>query len=172
MERSSSKLYKSSSVSDESDANSDDKLSSNPLLKFRSASDASSLRKNIPVVVFRNRQGMAAIIVPAAPKLATTGTPPPSPTVRRANFTLPNLTAAVAALSPPNRAPARPVSQKKPASKSRRKLGPGCGMLDWIRLCRSGKDLTSTGGEKLTVKLEELARHNTREDCWTAIRGE
>lgn len=48
---------------------------------------------------------------------------------------------------------------------------PRYGLLDWIKLCRSGKDLTGVGGNKLNVTEEELARHNTPEDAWTAIRG-
>ena len=60
-----------------------------------------------------------------------------------------------------------------PGSKSprRRALGPGCSLLDWIRLSRSGKDLAGTGGEKRVVTEAELAKHNTLDDAWTAIRG-
>lgn len=60
-----------------------------------------------------------------------------------------------------------------PGSKSprRRALGPGCSLLDWIRLSRSGQDLAGTGGEKRVVTEAELAKHNTVDDAWTAIRG-
>lgn len=54
----------------------------------------------------------------------------------------------------------------------KRKLGKGCGLLDWIRLCRTKKgELGGPGGEKRPVTLAELAQHNTEDDAWTAIRG-
>lgn len=98
---------------------------------------------------------------------------PPSPSPLRKQITLPNVAANAAnlSLSPPP--PSSPVSTTAPGSKSprRKALGPGCGLLDWIRLCRSGKDLTSTGGKTLCVTQEELEKHNTVDDAWTAIRG-
>lgn len=50
-------------------------------------------------------------------------------------------------------------------------LGPGCGMLDWIRLCKNTKDMAGTGGKEITVTEEELAKHCTMADAWTCIRG-
>lgn len=114
------------------------------------------------------------LIVPARPSLATVtrSTPPSSPTVVRKQMTLPNFAAApTLTMSPPP--PSSPKTSKVPGSKSprRRALGPGCSLLDWIRLSRSGKDLAGTGGEKRVVTEAELAKHNTIDDAWTAIRG-
>ena len=106
-------------------------------------------------------------------QFGTTVTPPSSPCFQtpsspgfktsKRNLTLPSVspTSPLATLSAP-----------PPSPKPRRKaLGPGCGLLDWIRLCRSSKDLTAVGGKLLTVTEEELAKHNTPDDAWTAIRG-
>jgi len=43
--------------------------------------------------------------------------------------------------------------------------------MDWIRLTNSGADLTGTGGKLKDVSLQELSRHNKRNDAWLAIRG-
>ena len=61
----------------------------------------------------------------------------------------------------------------KPATKKggKRKMPPGCGLLDWIRLCRKEKDLAGTGGENRKITEEELAKHCTEDDAWTAIKG-
>ena len=59
-----------------------------------------------------------------------------------------------------------------PARRSKRKMPPGKGLIDWIRLCRGkGTDLTGVGGVRITVTPEQLSVHNTEEDCWTAVRG-
>ena len=46
--------------------------------------------------------------------------------------------------------------------------------MDWIRLGRSGQDLTGVGGigSIPSVTMEELAKHNKPKDAWIAIRGE
>lgn len=55
---------------------------------------------------------------------------------------------------------------------AKRKLGKGCSLLDWIRLCRTKKrEIAGPGGEKMSVTLSELAKHNKEEDAWTAIKG-
>lgn len=50
-------------------------------------------------------------------------------------------------------------------------LKPGFSLVGWIRLTNSGIDLTGTKGKRFSVSLEELKKHNTKDDCWTAIRG-
>eukprot|EP00094_Tigriopus_californicus_P007906 TCALIF_07610-PA protein Name:"Similar to cyb5r4 Cytochrome b5 reductase 4 (Danio rerio)" AED:0.08 eAED:0.08 QI:276/0.71/0.75/1/0.71/0.75/8/43/588 len=50
-------------------------------------------------------------------------------------------------------------------------LKPGFSLMDWIRLTKSGRDLTGTGGKILKVTKTELAKHNKRKDAWMAING-
>ncbi|XP_068592274.1 cytochrome b5 reductase 4 [Cebidichthys violaceus] len=69
-----------------------------------------------------------------------------------------------------------PRSQQRvsPSGQSRRNkvdLKPGHSLMDWIRFSKSGKDLTGLRGRLIEVTQEELQKHNTREDCWTCIRG-
>ncbi|KAA0702829.1 Cytochrome b5 reductase 4 [Triplophysa tibetana] len=60
-----------------------------------------------------------------------------------------------------------------PTGQSRNKvaLKPGHSLLDWIRLTKSGRDLTGLKGHLIDVTEEELKKHNTKDDCWTCIRG-
>ncbi|KAM9851616.1 cytochrome b5 reductase 4 isoform 2-T2 [Aulostomus maculatus] len=69
-----------------------------------------------------------------------------------------------------------PGSQQRvaPSGQSERNkvaLKPGHSLMDWIRFAKSGKDLTGLRGRLIEVTQEELQKHNTREDCWTCIRG-
>ena len=50
-------------------------------------------------------------------------------------------------------------------------LGPGRSLLDWIRLGKSATDLTGVMGVERDVSAEELARHCTKDDAWTALKG-
>jgi len=50
-------------------------------------------------------------------------------------------------------------------------LTPGHSLLDWIKLGKSGKDLTGVGGRRLDVTVEELAKHCRQDDVWTAVKG-
>ena len=72
--------------------------------------------------------------------------------------------------SPCEAMPPRSAVLSKPKSKP--KLGKGCSLMDWIRLCRSKKsEFCCNDGTPRNVTEEELSRHNTKEDAWTAIRG-
>ncbi|XP_068040049.1 cytochrome b5 reductase 4 isoform X2 [Anomalospiza imberbis] len=50
-------------------------------------------------------------------------------------------------------------------------LKPGRSLMDWIRLTKSGKDLTGLKGRLTEVTEDELSKHNKKEDCWICIRG-
>ncbi|KAM7117711.1 cytochrome b5 reductase 4 isoform 1-T1 [Ciconia maguari] len=73
---------------------------------------------------------------------------------------------------PPQAFPA-PSSQQRVAVGGRAKvpLKPGRSLMDWIRLTKSGKDLTGLKGRLIEVTEDELAKHNKKEDCWICIRG-
>ncbi|KAM4771047.1 cytochrome b5 reductase 4 [Rhinophrynus dorsalis] len=66
-----------------------------------------------------------------------------------------------------------PRSQQRVATVGRSKvpLKPGRSLMDWIRVTKSGKDLTGLKGRLIEVTEEELAKHNKKEDCWMCIRG-
>uniref|UniRef100_A0A8C5QFS6 Cytochrome b5 reductase 4 n=1 Tax=Leptobrachium leishanense TaxID=445787 RepID=A0A8C5QFS6_9ANUR len=66
-----------------------------------------------------------------------------------------------------------PSSQQRVATIGRSKvpLKPGRSLMDWIRLTKSGKDLTGLRGRLIDVTEEELAKHNKKNDCWMCIRG-
>uniref|UniRef100_A0A7M4FGF5 Cytochrome b5 reductase 4 n=1 Tax=Crocodylus porosus TaxID=8502 RepID=A0A7M4FGF5_CROPO len=66
-----------------------------------------------------------------------------------------------------------PGSQQRAARGGRTKvpLKPGRSLMDWIRLTKSGKDLTGLKGRVIEVTEEELAKHNKTDDCWICIRG-
>ncbi|KAM9043279.1 LOW QUALITY PROTEIN: cytochrome b5 reductase 4-like [Megaptera novaeangliae] len=50
-------------------------------------------------------------------------------------------------------------------------LKKGRSLMDWIRLTKSGKDLTGLKGRLIEVTEEELKKHNKKDDCWICIRG-
>uniref|UniRef100_A0A1A9WWV8 Cytochrome b5 heme-binding domain-containing protein n=1 Tax=Glossina brevipalpis TaxID=37001 RepID=A0A1A9WWV8_9MUSC len=50
-------------------------------------------------------------------------------------------------------------------------LKPGHSLMDWIRLGNSGEDLSGTQGRLIPISMEELSKHNSRNDAWIAIRG-
>ncbi|XP_062345827.1 cytochrome b5 reductase 4 isoform X3 [Cinclus cinclus] len=66
-----------------------------------------------------------------------------------------------------------PSSQQRAAAGARSKvpLKPGRSLMDWIRLTKSGKDLTGLKGRLIEVTEDELSKHNKKEDCWICIRG-
>lgn len=62
------------------------------------------------------------------------------------------------------------ISLAEQRQRTRTKLGPGKGLLDWIKLCRRFKQQNGAYQE-IIVTIEELQKHNTENDCWTAFRG-
>ncbi|XP_013366350.1 PREDICTED: cytochrome b5 reductase 4 isoform X2 [Chinchilla lanigera] len=66
-----------------------------------------------------------------------------------------------------------PSSQQRVASGGRSKvpLKQGRSLMDWIRMTKSGKDLTGLKGRLIEVTEEELKKHNKKDDCWICIRG-
>lgn len=73
--------------------------------------------------------------------------------------------AAPASLAPSTTASATGNPRNKTA------LKPGRGLMDWVRLGHSGKDLAGTGGKPLSVTPQELAKHNKPGDAWMALKG-
>jgi cytochrome-b5 reductase len=49
-------------------------------------------------------------------------------------------------------------------------IKPGFHLVDWNRLMRS-MTTTAFGVDSVTISVEELARHNTKYDCWVAYKG-
>lgn len=43
--------------------------------------------------------------------------------------------------------------------------------MDWVRLSQTSRDLSGTGGKLRDVTPQELARHKSKDDCWTALSG-
>lgn len=76
-------------------------------------------------------------------------------------------------LNVPSQAFPAPGSQQRVASGGRSKvpLKQGRSLMDWIRLTKSGKDLTGLKGRLIEVTEEELKKHNKKDDCWICIRG-
>ncbi|KAJ2161479.1 hypothetical protein GGF46_001418 [Coemansia sp. RSA 552] len=49
-------------------------------------------------------------------------------------------------------------------------IKPGFSQMDWMRLTTSGADLRGvTELQRLT--MDEVAKHNKRDDCWTVLHG-
>ena len=74
-------------------------------------------------------------------------------------------------LAPPSPQIKRSTSAPGLKIRQRASLGPGCSMLDWIRLCKNTPDMAGNGGTPRPVTREELARHCTEEDAWTCYNG-
>ena len=68
--------------------------------------------------------------------------------------------------------PLRAPDTARSAAHGRPVLEVGHGLKDWIRLSRQSEDLSGTQGQLLRVTTQELAKHCTEEDAWTAINGE
>lgn len=50
-------------------------------------------------------------------------------------------------------------------------LAKGYSLMDWNRLCLSGKDLAGTGGRMLQITPSELKKHRKKDDAWLALYG-
>ncbi|XP_074253831.1 cytochrome b5 reductase 4 isoform X5 [Saimiri boliviensis] len=76
-------------------------------------------------------------------------------------------------LNVPSQSFPAPRSQQRVAAGGRSKvpLKQGRSLMDWIRLTKSGKDLTGLKGRLIEVTEEELKKHNKKDDCWICIRG-
>lgn len=57
------------------------------------------------------------------------------------------------------------------SGRNRVALKPGHSLMDWIRKCAKAEDLAGTGGIPRRVTRQELALHNTVDDCWVAVNG-
>ncbi|RQM13789.1 hypothetical protein DD237_005307 [Peronospora effusa] len=52
-------------------------------------------------------------------------------------------------------------------------LPPGYSQLHWMRLCQSGQDLSGLGTTfpRRAILMQEVACHNTQDDCWSVLNG-
>lgn len=50
-------------------------------------------------------------------------------------------------------------------------LKPGHSLMGWTKLASTAKDLSGTGGKVLEVTPDELAKHDSENDCWVALNG-
>ena len=126
-------------------------------------------------------EGIPQIIVMSAPSTLSPNTQL-CPFAKRANNTMElrlpatdsrKTVSTLSLLAPPTPANvgSSSLASNKTKSSKRVHLGPGCGMLDWIRLCRNTPDMAGTGGVPKSVTEEELARHCTEDDAWTCYQG-
>ena len=166
-----------------------------PLLERRRAGSMSNI--TIPTIIrtdmgsdtplsplLRSRTGSMCIpkicnVTVSSPKESSS--PTHSPGLSKKTFVLSHASSLIVNATPPsprtttsNTTSLSPTVTSPTDNKkmSRRvNLGPGCGMLDWVRLGKKNPDLAGTGGKLLEVTPEELAKHNTQEDAWTCIRG-
>ncbi|KAH8090454.1 cytochrome b5 [Filobasidium floriforme] len=97
------------------------------------------------------------------------------PTPRAGAKSLPATSVAAVPASLP--LPPSTTTKPNPAIKKRQKvaLAPGCSPLDWAKLKSSGKDLrgpcAAPGFGYLRVTMDELKKHNTKGDAWSAFNG-
>lgn len=63
------------------------------------------------------------------------------------------------------------VVKKEKKGRGKVALGPGCSALDWARLTQSGENLRGVEGGLIRVTKEELAKHKSRDDAWSAFNG-
>ncbi|EFN52723.1 hypothetical protein CHLNCDRAFT_36685 [Chlorella variabilis] len=60
-----------------------------------------------------------------------------------------------------------------PAPRKKVPFEKGFSQMDWVRLTQTHPDLAGLGGQRPRrgITMEEVARHNTRDDAWTVLRG-
>ena len=70
-------------------------------------------------------------------------------------------------------APASAGTQSGGQAPKKVQLGAGYSQMDWMRLTKREPDLAGLRGasRKRKISAEEVATHNTAEDCWTVLRG-
>ncbi|GAA5888025.1 hypothetical protein JCM16303_000184 [Sporobolomyces ruberrimus] len=74
--------------------------------------------------------------------------------------------------APPSLAPPTTTVKVLKAPKGRVRVEKGFSQLDWAKLNRSGEvDLRGGATELRRISVSEMARHNTKEDCWQAYNG-
>ena len=164
--------------------------SNSPIARLRSSSKPSSpkLINRVPNIAAHSTPPSSPAGISSTMRFSMSATsPPPSPGCRKisvSSLTQVNALTSSLTVTPPtprsttsgpagssNNSRVHPVAQRSVRSGGKRKLGPGCGLLDWIRLCRK-TDMASNGGKPRPVTTEELAKHDKEDDAWTAIRGE
>ena len=74
-------------------------------------------------------------------------------------------------LALPSAARSRSHALQQAAIDSKTQRHPGYSLFDWNRICENERDLAGVGGRLLRVTGDELSKHNTEHDVWTAIRG-
>lgn len=47
----------------------------------------------------------------------------------------------------------------------------GKSMMDWVKLLNTGKDMRNVGKKLLKLTIEEISKHNKKEDCWIILNG-
>ena len=74
-------------------------------------------------------------------------------------------------LSLPSAAQSQSFARKQAAGNLDTKKHPGYSLFEWNRICEKEQDLAGVGGRMLQVTPDELSKHNTESDAWTAVKG-
>ena len=66
-----------------------------------------------------------------------------------------------------------PKAQQEPRKKKASKTGNGASLVSFQRYLKENKNLTPAfDPNTMQLTMEEVSKHNTRNDCWTVYRGE
>lgn len=79
--------------------------------------------------------------------------------------------ASSSTLSLPSAAQTHSFALKQAAGNLDTQKHPGYSLFEWNRICEKEQDLAGVGGRMLRVTPDELSKHNTESDAWTAVRG-